>query len=142
MGIVGEPPTPASIVMFSFAVFAIGIVDLLQPETHISFYILGFIGVVSILYYFLTCRDVPQPTLFHVTEVDGSKHDELFENVPTSFGTLLVGIGLSVASFVTYLLPFTRITSLIFIIFGTYALGMNLWVYYEVFLKREEKVNG
>jgi len=139
MGIVGEPPTVESLYITAIAILMIGIVDFISPEAHIGSAILGFVGIVVILYYLLTCRDMPEPTLFHVTETDGSKHDEFYIGTPTSFKTLLIGIGLFVVSAIAWLFPWTRLASLIFIIFGMYACGSWIWIFYEVHLKKDVK---
>jgi hypothetical protein len=139
MGIVGEPPTLASLYTSAILILAIGILDFISPEMHVSSVIIGFIGVMVILYFFITCRNLPEPTIFHVTEADGTKHDEFYMDNPTSFKTLLIGIGLSIASLITWILPWTRLTSLIFIISGTYACSSWIWIFYEVHLKKEVK---
>lgn len=140
MGIVGDPPSIESLYVLNILMLAVGISDFIMPEAHVGSYMLSFVGVVTLLYYFLTYKDKPYMTTWKIIESDGTERYEDSE-MPggATVKSLLTGIGLISISVITYLIPWLRLTSFVFLAFGIWAAYVNIWVFYEIHIKKEVK---
>jgi hypothetical protein len=140
MGIVGDPPSPVSLYMISIFVFVTGIVDFFSPEKHIGAILLTIVGVFAVFHYIMTHSDKPHTIKMKVTE-NGETHEEDWNDPGgATIKTLAIGCGLVTISAITYFIPWLRLTSLVFIFFGTYSCGIWVWIIFDSnFGKGEEK---
>lgn len=134
MGIVGDPPTPASLFVFNLMIFMIGVTDFVFPTKYIGVTIFSILGVGYVLHYLLYWNNKPKTMIFTVRDSDGTRlPDEPYVyNKPSSIRNLAIGIGLIVATLTTYMYPFLRLTSLPFLALGL----MNFYFYIDFYFHK------
>jgi len=122
LSIVGDPPNPVSLYMFSILILVAGIVDFISPEKHLGTFLLTIGGLGFILIYFIF------------------RNDE-YNLEPPTIKEFVIGCGLLTISAITYFVPWLRLTSLVLIGFGAYTSGVWIWIFWEIHFGKEKGKN-